>query len=152
MKLNRFALLAIIVALMNGCVQPMGGNWNPYGEWNICNQTSHEIVVQINFASDSRGDISQIVGTQMTAKIASEHESLMFYLPNYVDPEQIVISFGFANGVTHIFEGDLIDHDVRAMESWTVEYKYEGHWAYHTYTFTDEDYERIMALHTNNAN
>ena len=57
----------------------------------------------------------------------------------------------FKNGVKHTFVGDLIENDFRNISSWQVEQTTEHngnvpHTIY-TYTFTDADYERIMALH-----
>ena len=152
MKLNRFVVLAIIVALMNGCAQPMGGPFDVFGQWNICNQTPYEFEVQLKYEQYMFEKEAICVMEPQSTKVIVEDYGGLFFESSYAYREEVVFSFVFANGVVHTFDGDMIEHDVRDVDSWAVVLSEDKYNRTHTYTFTNDDYERIMALHTNNAN
>jgi len=70
-----------------------------------------------------------------------------------VSGSAISYSFCFENGVRHTFQGEIIENDFRSENSWTCNREgakndSEGSvYNTYTYTFTNEDYQRIMALY-----
>lgn len=70
-----------------------------------------------------------------------------------VSSRAIIYSFCFETGVRHTFQGDIIENDFRSEGSWTrstegAKNENEGSvYNTYTYTFTNEDYQRIMSLY-----
>lgn len=59
----------------------------------------------------------------------------------------IQLSFVFRNGIIHTFEGEITEHDIRIGDNWNLVISDDELVRTHTYTFTNEDYQRIMSLY-----
>lgn len=59
----------------------------------------------------------------------------------------IQLSFVFRNGIIHTFEGEITEHDIRIGDNWNLVVSDDELVRTYTYTFTNEDYQRIMALY-----
>ncbi len=59
----------------------------------------------------------------------------------------IQLSFVFRNGIIHTFEGEITEHDIRIGDNWNLVVSDDELVRTYTYTFTNEDYQRIMSLY-----
>ena len=65
-----------------------------------------------------------------------------------VETVGILMTFYFVNkNIEHKFENEIIPNDVRDVSNWEKQTNLSGGDTIFTYTFTEEDYERIMALY-----
>lgn len=77
------------------------------------------------------------------------------YYQEYAQPSyyqyHVVLTFEFSNGIRHTFTGDKIACDVRDANNWVTSTsevnEYYSDNVDYTYTFTQEDYDEIMALY-----
>ncbi len=144
MKSIKLFLILTCISVLGGCSKPTGEPaWG--GRWYVDNQTAHEFTITVDFRAVYLEDSVAEVKALTTTKIIGGLEEC--FVPSYSNGHAL-ITFEFSNGVTHCFEGEKIGHDVRNNESWNVVYEgVQNQIATHTYTFTNDDYERIMALH-----
>lgn len=151
-KISLF-IVSLIIVLLNSCSAPYeGGQYEFMGTWYVDNQTAHsfEVVVVVPSSYDAKEGVKTPVGPIACTRITPS--SFWAWYDLYSQPttsHQIAtITFNFRGGVSHTFKGKVIDCDVRDAENWDIAYKGEQNCiAKHTYTFTNKDYEEIMALY-----
>lgn len=156
MKNSRFLLSAIIFVsiLFCGC----DVNYFQYGCNVVDNQSSHsfEIWTGTTLQDDELLKLRDVPSQASILPNQVNEWVPMTYENEGVNPvcmEILTFTFVFENGVQHTFEGDFIVNDFRSLDSWSC--KREGAvsvndgatYNTYTYTFTDEDYECIMALY-----
>lgn len=169
MKANKlyFGVALLFVLLFSGC----GGEDEVYyefsGRWSIDNKTPYEFNVILDFMDKDENDELYVEQTLVAGVEANalSHISIPreekpkneyyyysgFYSPRVYSLERyLIMSFEFPNGVCHTFTGNVIGCDVRDWANWVVtkssEVKLLGY-SDHVYTFTQEDYDEIMALY-----
>ncbi len=170
MKTNKlyFGVALLFVMLFSGC----GGEDEVYyefsGRWSIDNKTPHEFNVILDFMDKNENDELYVEQTLVAGVEANalSHISIPreekpkneyyyysgFYSPRVYSLERyLIMSFEFPNGVCHTFTGNVIGCDVRDWQNWEVSKSSElAHmlgYTDHVYTFTQEDYDEIMALY-----
>lgn len=153
MRRVNLLVIALIIVLLGGCSMPNeGGCYEFRGTWCVDNQTVHtfEVVVVVPSAYNAKDGVKTSVGP--IARKTITPNSFWAWFDIYSQPttshQMATITFNFSNGVSHTFEGELINCDVRNANNWEVAYAGEQNCiAKHTYTFTNKDYEEIMALY-----
>lgn len=170
MKTNRlyFGITLLFVILFSSC----GGGEEEYFEsaarWSIDNKTPYEFNVRLDFMDKDENDELYVEQTLVAAVEANTLSYISipreekpkdeyyyystFYSPRTYSLERyLILSFEFPNGVCHTFTGDGIRCDVREWQNWEVskssEFPELKGYSDHVYTFTQEDYEEIMALY-----
>lgn len=155
MIMKRFLVVAVAIIMvgLSGCGVDLVSYPTNHCTYQI-NNTSDKgfaIVVEVEPMKSyliRSGDVPtrQSVNKETTTIWVSE---LDFEMNLFAD-EYITFSFHFDDGVKHTFNGELIENDFRDPNSWMMDMA-EGEngvpYYTYTYTFSDEDYERIMALY-----
>lgn len=167
MKTRRLYLgVAFVVAMFFcGCDRtPADVDYELLGKWMIDNKTDQNFEVVMDFVKFDDNDVEYVTHTLVATVVAKTISPISvsenprpnenYYqrwasLGYYAFPgrQKIMnITFVFANGVRHTFEGEMIGCDVRNMENWVLSYPGKGK-TDHLYNFTTYDYEQIMALY-----
>ena len=155
MKRICILIAALFVVAFYGC-EPEG-HPEKFGIWKIDNQTSYSFESVLVSTNDyfTKDGFESSVSPMAQTKITPDKHVYTAWESSYANPwgsdsvpHATKITFNFPNGVSHTFEGDMIDCDVRNTANWVVTYSgAENHIATHVYTFTQEDYEEIRALY-----
>lgn len=171
MKMNRlyFGVTLLFVMLFSSCGGGEDEVWYEFsGRWSIDNKTPHEFNVILDFMDKDENDELYVEQTLVAGVEANalSHISIprewkpkneyyyysTFYSPRVYSLERyLIMSFEFPNGVCHTFTGDGINCDVRYWDNWVVSkssvFPQLKGYSDHVYTFTQEDYDEIMALY-----
>lgn len=151
MKRIKFCLVLVFASLICGCEVYYGDVIFTY---RINNTTEETILLYTEATSQdmhvlSSGEIP--MGATIYPLMQNKWIDGKNTGENIYADENFTYTFHFGNGVKHTFSGELISNDFRDVNSWQVEYtsEHDGNLPHiiYTYTFTDEDYERIMALY-----
>ena len=127
---------------------------DPYSSYHINNEIDEVILVYVESTPAysyllSSGQIpmgTTIYPLQDNTWIARTYKLGV----NVCTNENFTFSFVFKNGVKHTFSGEKIANDFRDANSWQKELRVDEYGTScetYTYTFTQEDYEEIMALY-----
>lgn len=164
--MKKYILILIAIFLISCNNDEGGSNGLPtlIGVWMIDNQSSQEFIVDLDFIPTDDIDHRALVEACSLAYLTpwrhrawdGQEDFIEWhsaaYTPTYAYENELIITLEFPNGISHTFSGEFIERDMRDENSWHAEYKMWNNKKYvwcaeHTYTFTDEDYERIMALY-----
>ncbi len=155
MKRTTLILTAIfsILFVSNGCMTV--DYFEHIDTYRIDNQLSEPIFLYVESDPDNWWNFS--TGSIPTGQLILPTSCINWIdrMPNLSDnlfeDENFTFILQFKNGVRHIFSEELIPNDFRDVNSWKIEHtnEHDGKVPHtiHTYTFTQEDYERIMALY-----
>lgn len=152
MRRIAYLTITLIMMLLSGCNSPKGC-YDFYGSWCVDNKSVNrfEVVVTVLGIYNAEDGFVSSVGPISRAIITPHGAGWAWYAGYSTTAEssrKATITFNFNNGVSHVFEGEMIGCDVRNADNWTVSYRgEENHLAEHVYTFTQEDYDEIMALY-----
>lgn len=152
--IKTYLVLALLAFCLSGCESGIVPEHGYIVTYHIDNtNASHGYYIEIESAEPGALDNYQLPAqAYMQANQSNKWVSTDFPYNTVVDKYgfyDFVFSFYFGGGIKHTFTGDMIENDIRDINSWKTvekEYEYRTEITY-TYTFTDEDYERIMALH-----
>lgn len=152
MKRVKLYLTAALVFLMTGCktVYPL----DFVDTYRIDNKMSEDMFLYVEATPDAWTYISlghipssmHITPSRTTTWI----DRIPHIEPKLFASDSYTFTFQFKNGKKFTFSEELIPNDFRDENSWQVEHSeysdYNIPHTIYTYTFTDEDYERIMEL------
>lgn len=152
-RINLLSVIVTTIFMLGGCRQV---DYYQYSCNIVDNQSSHSFKILVE---SSLQDMLNWKNIPAIKNIPSNNKTEWISMSsktegmNPVYNENITFTFVFENGVHHINQGELTDNDFRDLNSWIC--KKEGAkgidegcvYQTYTYTFTQEDYEEIMALY-----
>lgn len=152
MKRMTILMATLLAFVVSGCSVDRD---KPYSSYHINNESEEVFLVYVESTpeySHRLGDSEIPMGTRiypLMDNIWISHSPRIG--ENVCTDENFTFTFVFSrSGVKHTFSGEMIEHDFRDANSWQKVIAEDANgtgYDKYTYTFTQEDYERIMALY-----
>lgn len=149
MKRITLFVATLTVALFSSCIV----DYKSYYEYKIKNFSEVDFIIHTEFAPNYDCPPSSVPETQLVRAKDITNWPDGYSSPDIISRHNQTFSFIFFNdGVVHTFSGDMAENDFRYIQNWEMKCRPSEEnpnvevYTF-TYTFTQEDYERIMALH-----
>lgn len=159
MKVKFCYFATMLVIVLTGCKETEPETLFHRSRLEINNKSSQSFIVHLDPPQGAGAPFEERISTTIepnsVAIISSQSDDdgwctwaspQLFGFP--VETVGVLVTFCFVDeDIEHAFEGEMIQNDVREVSNWEKQTTSQGGDTVFTYTFTQEDYEEIMALY-----